>query len=142
MTSTEMVTEGAERLLLELGYAPLREVSLTNGRRVDLVGLNKAGEILVVEVKSGLSDFRSDTKWQEYLDYCHFFYFAVDADFPREVLDEPGSMPEQTGIVIADTYGGEIVREAAVRKVNAARAKKLVHTMARVGAMRLVEKSV
>lgn len=142
MTSTQAVTNGAERLLIELGYAPLREVSLTNGRRADLVGLNKKGELVVVEVKSGLTDFRSDNKWQEYVAYCHRFYFAVDSDFPIHVLEEETSRPEETGIIIADQFGGEIMREAAYNKVNAARAKTLVHKMARVGALRLVERDV
>lgn len=137
MTSTECVTRGAERLLVELGYAPLREVSLTNRRRVDLVGLNKSGKLIVVEVKSGLVDFRSDKKWQQYLHYCHGFYFAVDGDFPLKILDEAETLPEVTGIIVADAYGGEILRPASERNVNSARAKTLVHKMARIGAMRL-----
>jgi len=139
MTSTQMVTKGTERLLLELGYAPLREVSLTNGRRVDLVGLNKSGKLVVAEVKSSLSDFRNDHKWREYLTYCHAFYFAVDTRFPVELLREENSLPETTGIIVADRYGGEILRQASERKMNPARAKSMVHKMARAGAMRLAE---
>ncbi|HXQ10112.1 MAG TPA: MmcB family DNA repair protein, partial [Caulobacteraceae bacterium] len=33
---TGVVTRGAARLFLALGYAPLAEVSLPNGRRADL----------------------------------------------------------------------------------------------------------
>jgi len=139
-TSTVSVTRGSERLLLDLGYAPLREVSLTNRRRVDLVGLNKQGRIAVVEVKSGVSDFRADSKWHEYLDYCHSFYFAVDSDFPLALLEDTSVVPEDTGIIIADDFGGEILREARERKVNAARARTLVQKMARTGALRLAEK--
>lgn len=139
--STDHVTKGAERLLVDLGFAPLREVSLTNGRRVDLIGLNKGGKIAVVEVKSGLADFCSDKKWQQYLPYCQTFYFAVDKAFPLERLQAAESLPEITGIIIADAYGGEILRPASERKVNAARAKTLVHKMARTGAMRLLEKA-
>lgn len=139
MTSTEAVTKGASRLLVDMGYAPLTELSLTNGRRVDIVGLSKRGKIIIVEVKSGLADFRSDAKWQEYLPYCEEFYFAVDSDFPLTVLDEETSLPEETGVIIADQYGGEILRPGAHRKVNAARAKTLLQKMARTGAMRLFQ---
>ncbi|UTW58664.1 MmcB family DNA repair protein [Kordiimonas sp. SCSIO 12603] len=142
MTETANITLGAERLLVELGYAPVREVVLKNNRRVDILGLNKRGGLVVVEVKSGLSDFRSDTKWQEYLDYCEEFYFAVDQHFPIGVFNESTSLPDITGIIIADAYGGEVLREAASRKVNAARAKKLIQQMARTAAMRLFEKAV
>lgn len=142
MIETANITSGAERLLVDLGYAPVREVILKNNRRVDILGLNKKGGLVIVEVKSGLSDFRSDSKWYEYLEYADAFYFAVDQHFPLEVLSEEKSLPEVTGIIIADAYGGEIIREAAPRKVNAARAKKLIQQMARTAAMRLFEKAV
>lgn len=139
MTSTERITRGACRLLVELGYAPLPEVLLTNKRRVDIVGLNKKGHLIIVEVKSCLSDFRSDQKWPEYLSYCDEFYFAVDKDFPRSVLEGEQGLLSGAGIIIADQFGGEIVREACVHKVNAKRAKTLVQKMARTGALRLFQ---
>jgi hypothetical protein len=125
------------RFLVELGYAPLTEVSLTNGRRADIVALDRAGRTIIVEVKSSLADFRSDNKWQEYLSYCEEFFFAVDADFPRAVLDEAGSLPHVTGVILADAYGADIIRPAASRVVNAAKRKTLTLKMARIGAMRL-----
>ncbi|MCJ9428231.1 MmcB family DNA repair protein [Kordiimonas marina] len=137
MTQTDTITRGAARLLTELGFAPLAEVPLTNGRRADLVGIGRTGELVVVEVKSGLQDFRSDNKWPEYLAYADRFFFAVDRDFPFEVLDEEASLPARTGIIIADRFGGDIVREAAVHKVNAARRKKLTLSIARLGTSRL-----
>lgn len=142
MTSTEAVTRGATRLLLELGYAPMTEVPLTNGRRADIVSLNASGHCVIVEVKSCLADFRSDSKWQEYLEYGEEFYFAVDQDFPRDVLNEETSLPDITGIIIADGYGGEIIRPAALRRVNAARKKTLTLKIARLGGMRLAEQAV
>jgi hypothetical protein len=139
MTSTEKVTRGAMRFLVELGYAPLTEVSLTNGRRADIVALDRGGRAIIVEVKSCLADFRSDNKWQEYMSYCEEFFFAVDADFPRAVLDEATSLPHLTGIILADAYGADIIRPAASRVVNAAKRKTLTLKMARIGAMRLAD---
>lgn len=137
MTSTADITKGACRLLVDMGYAPLTEVSLTNNRRVDIVGLSKKGALVVVEVKSGLADYRSDKKWQEYLPYSEEFYFAVDQEFPLQVLEEDSCLPSETGIIVADRYGAEIIRPAARRKVNAQRAKTFIQKMARTGAMRL-----
>ncbi|WP_417450347.1 MmcB family DNA repair protein [Kordiimonas sp.] len=137
MTSTAMVTRGAMRFLVELGYAPLAEVSLTNGRRADIVSLDRGGRCIIVEVKSGLADFRSDNKWRQYLDYCEEFYFAVDMSFPQEVLEENNSLPGLTGVIVADAFGAEIIRPACGRTVNAARRRALALKMARVGAMRL-----
>ena len=64
--TTQAVTRGAARLLVDLGYAPLAEVTLPNGRRADLMALGPKGDIVIVEVKSGLDDYRVDRKWGEY----------------------------------------------------------------------------
>ncbi|WP_286830003.1 MULTISPECIES: MmcB family DNA repair protein [Kordiimonas] len=134
---TESVTRGVVRFLMDLGFAPLTELPLTNGRRVDVLGLDRRGKAVIVEVKSSVADYRADTKWIEYLDYCEEFYFAVDAAFPRDILDAPDSLPDVAGLIIADAYGADIVRPAAVRPVNAARRKTLTLKMARAGAQRL-----
>lgn len=137
MTSTDAVTRGTLRLMQSMGYAALPEMPLGNGRRADLVGLDKAGGVVIAEVKSCLSDFRADTKWQDYLPYSDDFYFAVDANFPRAVLDEAASLPDITGIIIADAFGGEVIRPALTRKLHPARRKTLHLRMARAGAARL-----
>ena len=120
-----------------MGYSALRELSLSNGRRADLVGLGKTGNVVIVEVKSCLSDFRSDNKWHEYLPFSDEFYFAVDAKFPIDVLSEAASMPEVTGIIVADGYGGDVVRSAFARKLHPTRRRTVHLRMARVGALRL-----
>src|SRR5215510_1226257 len=103
---TSAVTRGAGRLLAALGYAPLAEVTLPNGRRADLMALSRRGEIFIVEVKSGLEDLRADLKWGEYGPYCDAFAFAVAPEFPRERL------PAEPGLIVADGFGGAILREA------------------------------
>lgn len=137
MTSTENVTRGAMRLLQSMGYSPICELPLTNGRRADVVGVNKSGEVAIVEVKSCLSDFRSDQKWQQYLPYSDAFYFAVDERFPISVLEEEASLPGVTGVIIADAFDGEIVRPAKRQKIHPSRRKTLHLKMARVAASRL-----
>ena len=88
---TASVTRGAARLLVDLGYAPLAEVTLPNGRRADLMALSPKGELAIIEVKSGIEDYRVDRKWHEYLPYCDRFAFAVAPEFPQEILPlEPG----------------------------------------------------
>jgi len=51
-------------------------------RRADVIALSAAGEIVIVEVKSGRADFQSDRKWPEYLEFCDRFFFAIEPDFP------------------------------------------------------------
>jgi hypothetical protein len=128
--TTSAVTRGAARLFLALGYAPLAEVTLPNGRRADLMALGPKGELVIAEVKSGLDDFRTDKKWAEYAPYCDAFYFAVDADFPRMIL------PEGPGLIVADGFGGAVLIEAPVAPLVPARRKALTLSFARLAAAR------
>lgn len=130
--TTVQVTRGAARLLSALGYAPLAEVTLPNGRRADLMALGPKGQIFIVEVKSSVEDFRTDQKWWEYLPYCDAFAFAVAPEFPRDIL------PGDPGLIVADGFGGAVLREAPVEPLAGARRKALTLAFARLAAMRAV----
>ncbi|MFN3512230.1 MAG: DNA repair putative endonuclease MmcB [Phenylobacterium sp.] len=127
---TAAVTRGAARLLADLGYAPLAEVTLPNGRRADLMALGPKGEIAIIEVKSGIEDYRVDRKWHEYLPYCDRFAFAVAPEFPREIL------PEDPGLLVCDGFGGAVLREAPVSPLAPARRKALTIAFGRLAALR------
>lgn len=127
---TAAVTRGAARLLTDLGYAPLAEVTLPNGRRADLMALGPKGEIAIIEVKSGIEDYRVDRKWHEYLPYCDRFAFAVAPEFPREVL------PEDPGLLVCDGFGGAVLREAPISPLAPARRKALTIAFGRLAALR------
>ena len=60
--TTLSVTRGAGRLMVDLGYAPLLEVCLPNGRRADVMALGPRGDIVICEVKSSVDDYRVDRK--------------------------------------------------------------------------------
>jgi hypothetical protein len=128
--TTASVTRGAGRLLTALGYAPLAEVTLPNGRRADLMALGPKGQIFIVEVKSSVEDFRTDQKWHEYQPYCDAFAFAVAPEFPRGVL------PEEPGLIVADGFGGAVLREAPTEALAGARRKALTLAFGRLAAMR------
>ena len=127
---TAAVTRGAARLLIALGYAPLAEVTLPNGRRADLMALGRRGSIFIVEVKSSLEDFRTDQKWQEYQPYCDAFAFAVAPEFPQEIL------PAEPGLIVADGFGGAVLREAPAIPLAGARRKALTLAFGRLAALR------
>jgi hypothetical protein len=128
--TTDAVTRGAARLFIALGYAPLAEVTLPNGRRADLMALGPRGEIAIAEVKSSLEDYRVDRKWGEYAPFCDAFYFAVAPHFPREIL------PEGPGLIVADAFGGAVLVEASVISLAPARRKALTLGFARLAAIR------
>lgn len=102
----DLLARGVARMLRHMGYVSMPEFRLRSGRRADVAALNGRGEMIIVEVKRSVADFRSDEKWPEYGDYCDFLYFAVPRQFPSEIL------PDSCGLIIADRYGAEIVRGA------------------------------
>ena len=122
---------GVCRTLRAHGHSVITELPLAHGRRADVVGLSAAGDIMIVEIKSCLTDYRTDGKWHEYLDFCDRLYFAVSADFPNEVI------PEHAGLILADRYGAELVREPTEDRLNAARRKSMMLCFARAAALRL-----
>lgn len=125
------IARGTRRLLLSHGLASLPEIVLANGRRADLVAVSERGDIWIVEIKSSIEDFRSDGKWPEYREFCDRLFFAVNPDFPRELL------PADTGHIIADRFGAELVQQAPLHALAPARRKALTMRIARIGALRL-----
>jgi hypothetical protein len=128
--TTGAVTRGVARLLIDLGYAPLLEVGLPNGRRADVMALGPKGQFVICEIKSGPEDFRTDRKWHEYLPYCDAFYFAVAPHFPQAIL------PHDPGLIVADGFGGAIVRASPEAALAPARRKALTIGFGRLGAWR------
>ena len=122
------IARGTQRLLAGYGFRTLAEVTLANWRRADVMAIGEKGEIWIIEIKSSIEDFRADQKWPEYRDYCDRLFFAVAPSFPNEIL------PADAGLIIADRYGGEILRPAPEHKLAGARRKamtlRLVHTAA------------
>lgn len=128
----QILARGVCRFLSDaLDFACLEEFVPERGKRVDVMAIGPKGEIWVVECKSSRADFLSDAKWNGYLDWCDRFFWAVDVDFPLELL------PEDTGLIIADGYGAELVREAPEVPLAAARRKVLTRKFARDAARRL-----
>lgn len=128
---TRQLQRGTARYLTGLGYGVVTEMPLPNGLRADVVGLSATGEILIVEIKSCLEDFRADQKWQGYRAYCDRLAFAVAPEFPEDVL------PADVGLIVADAYGADTLRQAATVPLPAARRKALMIAFARLAAGRL-----
>ncbi len=127
---TASLTRGVMRLFADLGLASLAEFRLPNGRRADVAGLDRGGRLVIAEVKSCQADFDADAKWADYLDFCDAFYFAVARDFPLALL------PPAEGLIIADAYGGAVMRESQERPLAAARRKAITLRFARQAAAR------
>jgi len=127
-----LIARGVMRVFRGLDYFSITEMTLANHRRADVCALGPKGEIVIVEVKSSVADFRSDQKWPEYAPYCDRFYFAVGHGFPKNLI------PESTGLIVTDGFGGAILREPETHTLAAARRKAMTLKFARKATQRLM----
>lgn len=125
------IQRGTGRLLRSLGFALLPEFSLTTGRRADILGINAEGRIWIIEIKSSLQDYQSDSKWLEYGEYCDRFFFAIPETLPQEII------PSTAGLIVADSWAAEVLRHPEEFALHASRRKALTLQFARAAAQRL-----
>ena len=127
----QWLARGVCRHLRTLGFATVEELAPRPGLRVDVMALGPKGDIWIVECKSSRADFRTDRKWQGYLEWADRFFWAVDADFPVDLL------PGETGLILADRFGAEVVRIPPETRLSGARRRVVTQTFARHAASRL-----
>jgi len=125
------VARGTCRLLHSFGLSVISELPLPSGRRADLVGLGRDGEIWIVEIKSSVADFRADQKWMDYRLHCDRLFFATTLEVPCEIF------PPDTGLMVADAFGAQIVCDAPEHRLHAATRKSMTLAFARAAAVRL-----
>jgi hypothetical protein len=125
------IARGTARYLHALGYCVVSELPLPSGRRADLVALGGDGEIVIVEIKSSVADFRADQKWMDYRMHCDRLFFATAAHVPLDIF------PPDAGLILADVYGAELVREAPAHRLHASTRKSVMLAFARAAAVRL-----
>ena len=126
-----VLARGVCRMLAAHGLATLIEMPLANGRRADVMALDRGGDVSIVEVKSSIEDFRADHKWPEYREFCDRLFFAVPESFPVELI------PDACGLILADGFGAETVRPAPEHRLAAARRKAVTLRFAHLAALRL-----
>ena len=131
LISAALLTRGACRALEQLGYVSLVEFPLANGRRADILALGKTGDLVIVEIKSSVADFRADRKWSNYRDFSDRLYFAVPNDFPRPLI------PDECGLMVADSFTAAVLRDGSTTKLDARRRRALTMRFARIAATRL-----
>lgn len=125
------LARGVCRALDQLGYAALLEFPLANGRRTDVLALGRRGEIIAVEVKSSVADFRADQKWPSYREFADRLYFAVASGFPTSLI------PDDCGLMVADAFGAEVFRDGQTISLAPGRRRALTLRFARIAAARV-----
>ena len=125
------LARGTCRALEQLGYASLLEFPLSNGRRADIFALGRAGDLIIVEIKSSVADFRADRKWPDYREFADRFYFAVPSGFPLTLI------PEECGLIVADAFAAAMIRDGPIGALAPGRRKALTLRFALAAAARL-----
>jgi hypothetical protein len=125
------IARGTARYLHALGYCVVSELPLPSGRRADLVALGGDGEIIIVEIKSSVADFRADQKWMDYRQHCDRLFFATHAGVPCDIF------PAEAGLIVADAFGAAIICEAPEQRIPAATRKSVMLRFAHAAALRL-----
>ena len=131
------VARGVGRLFFRQHVYALCEVPLPNGRRADMMAIDGRGQLVIVEIKISRADLVGDRKWGDYLDYCDRFFWAVPSGFSLDLFESEALGPDCAGLIVADRYDAEVVREAPNRPLAAARRKAETLRFARRAALRL-----
>ena len=130
------IARGVTRLFCRQDLFAICEMPLPNGRRADLMAIDRKGGLTIVEIKVAKADLIGDCKWTDYLEYCDRFFWAVPPHLAR-ILEEERYQPGDAGLIVADRYDAAIVREAAHRPLVPARRKAGLLRFARHAARRI-----
>ena len=125
------LARGICRALEQLGYASLIEFPLATRRRADILALGKTGDLLIIEIKTSVADFRADRKWALYREFADRLYFAVPNEFPSVLI------PEECGLIVADAFGAAVLRHGDLTPLVPARRRALTLRFALAAASRL-----
>ncbi|HXO02466.1 MAG TPA: MmcB family DNA repair protein [Stellaceae bacterium] len=126
-----LLARGVCRALEQLGYASLLEFPLANGRRADILALGRGGDLVIIEIKSSIADFRADRKWVQYRDFADRFYFAVPKTFPAALI------PEDCGLIVADAFAASLIRDGSPNALAPSRRRAVTLRFALAAAARL-----
>jgi hypothetical protein len=126
-----MIARGVRRMLRARGFSSVTELPLLDGRRADIVALHGDGSLLIIEIKSSIADFRADQKWRDYAAHCDRLYFAIPAEVPASII------PLDAGLIVADPYGAEILREPTLQRIAPATRRAVLLRFAQAAADRL-----
>ena len=112
------VARGIRRLFARNDIWCVEEMALKNNRRADLMGIDARGSVIIVEIKVARGDLLGDNKWPDYLDFCDRFFWGVPPGLDRSPLESEAYSPERCGVIVADGYDAEILRQAPLEPLD------------------------
>jgi hypothetical protein len=88
-------------------------------RRADVIGCKISGDLVMVEVKSSVADFRADVKFKTYLKYVDRFYFAFTKTVWDKIQAKPDLLervPKRAGVLVLGDDGYMKTAKSAKRR--------------------------
>lgn len=135
---SDAVARGVSRMFYRHQIMVQSEVTLKGHRRADLMGLTAKGDVVIAEIKCSRADLLGDQKWQEYLEHCDQYYWAVPPGFDLSPFDQEFFLPERCGLIVADAYDAEMIRPAKRAALAPARRKVEVQNLANKAMRRMM----
>lgn len=105
---------------------------LTVGKlRADVMAVNRRGELILIEVKSGQADLKADSKFHKYQPYCNKAYLMVTAEHWSTHEEYIRSrVPKGMGLIVCDGQYLKFIKGATHNKMEGAVKKDIVLRMA------------
>lgn len=85
------------------GWGACDELTLPNGRRLDVLGVGPEGGLVGIETKVTEGDLRSDTKWPDYMPFLDALFFALPSHLPSQYVHTAcGLIIEREGRLVVE----------------------------------------
>jgi hypothetical protein len=108
--TAEALKKAVSFMFFKYGYSMTTELGILKWgrRRADVIGNKIGGDLVLIEVKSSVADFRTDNKWTEYLPYADRVYLAFTKEVARKIHDNPelkARIPKRVGVLVLGSDG-------------------------------------
>lgn len=112
---TQALTKAARGWLIKNRMSVYQELGPVVGSRcrLDLLALSCRHRLIGIEVKSCISDFTGDKKWEKYFQYCNQLYFIFSSDVWKEHGKKLKKLTKNAGILVLETNGYARVKKRA-----------------------------
>ncbi len=112
--------KASSMMFFKYGYSMTFELGLKSWgrRRADVIGCKIKGDLVLIEVKSSVADFRADGKWTEYLPFADRVYLAFTKEVARKIHGNPelkARIPKRVGVLVLGDDGYMKVAKPARR---------------------------
>jgi hypothetical protein len=112
--------EAGVSYMLKKGYSCFVELGLNSWGKLrgDVVCLNLRADIVILETKSSVADYTTDTKWQQYQQYANRLYFVFSQPVYEKLKErlKTDLRGSGVGVLILDPISGYLKVQVAARK--------------------------